>query len=120
MTFEVLRPGKTLVANLHFFDGSGNCLFVSHDWDSGWRDKPRTVGKYKSTVWIPGNFLNEGTIFVGAALSTYEPMEVHFVEWDAVSFNVVDSLEGETARGDFGGRMPGAVRPVLEWESIRL
>ncbi len=120
MTYEILQPGKVMVANLHFFDESGTCIFVSHDWDSGWRDTPRTTGEFKSTVWIPGNFLSEGTVFVGAALSTYKPMEVHFVEWDAVTFNVVDSLDGDTARGDFAGPIPGVIRPVLKWDSRKI
>jgi len=117
MTYQVLKTGKVMVPNLHFFDESGTCIFASHDWDSKWRTEPRTVGRFTSTVWIPGNFLSEGSIFVGAAVTTYEPLEVHFVEWGAVTFNVIDSLDGDSARGDYAGLMPGVVRPVLRWEN---
>lgn len=117
MTYDVLAPGKILVPNIHFYNEQGVCIFVLHDWQSGWRDKPRAVGQYTTTVWVPGNFLAEGTIFVTAALSTYKPLTVHFVERDVVTFHVVDTLDGDSARGDYAGVLPGVVRPVLEWET---
>lgn len=117
MTYEVAGTGKVVVPNIHFFNDQNVCLFVSHDWKSNWRSEPRAAGIYTSRVRIPGNFLAEGSIFVGVALTTYEPLEVHFVEWDALTFNIVDSLDGDTARGDFAGPMPGLIRPVLEWET---
>lgn len=117
MTYEVLRAEKIIIPNLHFFNEQGVCMFVTHDWEGGWRDRPRNLGTYTSTVWIPGNFLSEGTVFVTAAATTYRPMNIHFVEREAVSFNVVDSLEGDSARGDFAGILPGIVRPVFKWET---
>lgn len=117
MAYRVLAGGRVLIPNLHFFNDQGTCIFVSHDWYSGWRDRPRTAGLYTSTVWVPGNFFSEGSVFVGAALTTYNPLEVHFVEWDAVTFNVVDSVDEDSARGDFTGPIPGVVRPILEWEN---
>lgn len=117
MTFDVLGNDKVLIPNLHFYNEQGNCIFVSHDWNSGWRDRPRPAGTYTSTAWIPSNFLAEGTVFVTAALSTYKPLIVHFVERDAVTFRVIDSLDGDSARGDYAGLLPGIVRPMLEWEN---
>jgi len=32
-----------------------------------------------------------------------------------VAFLVVDSSEGDSARGDYTGHMPGLVRPLLSW-----
>src|SRR3712207_7464668 len=31
------------------------------------------------------------------------------------AFQVVDSLDGDSARGDYAGPMPGVVRPLLRW-----
>ncbi len=60
----------------------------------------------------------EGTFFVNFAVVTYLPaMRIHFNQIDAVSFDVVDSLEGDTARGDYAGKMDGVIRPILEWET---
>lgn len=117
MTYEVLTGGKVLVPNLHFFNEHGVCIFISHDWHGGWRDRERKTGTYTSMVTVPRNFFAEGPVFVGAALTTYKPLEVHFVEWDAVTFNVVDNLEDDSARGDFAGVLPGIVRPVFDWET---
>ena len=43
------------------------------------------------------------------------PVRVHFYERDAVAFQVVDSLDGNSVRGDFAGHYPGVVRPMLDW-----
>lgn len=115
ITYEVLQDDKVIIPNAHFFNEQGTCLFVSHDWSDEWRSTPKPRGVYSSTVWVPGNFLAEGQIFVAAAGSTYLPIEVHFVEWDAVCFTVADSIDGDTSRGDYAGALPGVVRPLLDW-----
>jgi lipopolysaccharide transport system ATP-binding protein len=120
MTYRVLQGGRVLIPNLHFFNEQGICIFISHDWFSGWRDRPRPEGLYVSRVRIPGNFLSEGWIYVGAAVSTYKPLMVHFAEWDAVTFNVIDKMEGDSARGDYAGVLPGIVRPVLDWTTEQI
>jgi len=117
MTYDVLKPGIVMAPNIHLFNDRGVCLFVTVDIEKEWRDTPRPVGSYTSTVWIPGNFLSEGSVIVRVALTTFRPMIVHFDEPDAVMFHVVESSEGETARGDYTGVMPGVVRPILKWET---
>lgn len=115
MIYDVLTPGKVLIPNYHFFNEEGICAFVVHDLDPEWRRHTRPVGQYVSTAWIPGNFLSEGRLLVGAAVTSYYPMTVHFYERDAVVFQVTDSLDGDSARGDYAGSIPGVVRPVLNW-----
>jgi lipopolysaccharide transport system ATP-binding protein len=66
-------------------------------------------------VWIPGNFLAEGAVTVGAAICTMDNFAVHFHEKDAVAFHVADSMDGDSARGDYGGSIPGVIRPLLNW-----
>ncbi len=117
ITYDVLQAGKVLVPNIHFYNEQGVCIFISHDWNSSGRTAPRLSGTYLSTVWVPGNFLAEGTIFVTVAVSTYLPFEVHLQERDAVAFSVIDSLEGDSMRGDYAGPLPGIVRPNLKWET---
>jgi lipopolysaccharide transport system ATP-binding protein len=117
MTYEVLEAGKVLIPNFHFYNAQGVCVFISHDWSEHWRSRPRPRGIYTSTAWIPGNFLAEGHIFVTVVVSTYKPLTVHFSERDAVTFSVVDSLDGDSARGDYAGVLPGIVRPILDWET---
>jgi lipopolysaccharide transport system ATP-binding protein len=115
MEFEVLRSGHILVPNFHFNNEEGVAVFVSSDQDPNWQRKPRPAGRFTSTAWIPGNFLAEGTIVVSAAVSTMDPVTAHFFERDAVAFQVIDSLDGDSARGDYAGPIPGVVRPLLRW-----
>jgi lipopolysaccharide transport system ATP-binding protein len=115
--YEVLQSDKVIVPSVQLNNEQGTCIFVSHDWNSGWRNKGRDRGVYKSSVTVPGNLLSEGTVFVTIGAATHQPHEIHFNERDAVTFNVIDSADGDAARGDFAGPMPGAVRPVLEWKT---
>ncbi|MEP7287512.1 MAG: ABC transporter ATP-binding protein [Chloroflexota bacterium] len=115
--YEVLEAGHVLVPNYHFFNEEGVCVFIASDVDRTWHRRPRPVGHYTTTAWIPGNFLAEGSLIVGVAISTMEPLTVHFFERDAVAFQVVDSLDGDSARGDYAGPMPGVVRPLLDWQT---
>jgi lipopolysaccharide transport system ATP-binding protein len=103
------------VPNFHFKNNEGAYAFVSIDVDPAWRRKPKAVGRYTSTAWLPGNFLTEGSMIIGVAVSTMDPVKVHFFEQDAVAFQVMDSLDGNSARGDFAGGIPGVVRPLLKW-----
>jgi len=50
-------------------------------------------------------------------VATVEPARIHFYETDVVTFHVIDSLEGNAARGDYAGPFPGIVRPMLNWTS---
>lgn len=120
MEYEVLQPGQVMVPNYHFFNEEGVYAFVSGDIDPLWRGRNRPVGRYQSTVWIPGNLLSEGTMIVGAALTTFETGTIHFYERDAVAFQVIDSLDGNSARGDYAGPLPGVVRPLLQWSTREL
>ncbi len=114
MEFEVLQSGHVLTPNFHFYNESGVYLFVTGDLDPSARSA-RPAGRYSSTVWIPGNFLAEGTLRVGSALSSPEPVVVHFYATDVVAFQVVDTHEGGSVRGDYKGPMPGVIRPELPW-----
>ncbi|MBA2527497.1 MAG: ABC transporter ATP-binding protein [Pyrinomonadaceae bacterium] len=115
MEYEVLKSGSILVPNLHFYNEEGICVFVAGDYDPAWRGKSRPKGRYVSTAWVPGNLLSEGSLIVGLAVSTMNPITIHFYERDAVAFQVIDSLDGDSARGDYAGSMRGAVRPLLRW-----
>jgi lipopolysaccharide transport system ATP-binding protein len=117
LTFDVLEPGQSLTPNVHLYNEEGLNIFVSIDQDPTWRGRPRHVGRYTSTVWIPGNFLAEGHLTVRAAITTLTTMKVRVDEIDAVVFQMIDSIDGDSARGDYMGPLSGAVRPLLEWET---
>lgn len=114
---EVLRPGHTLVPYYTLNNAEGTLVFGSRDSDSDWRSRPREPGIYRSTCRIPGNLLSEGTHYVSVGVYTTSPFRTHVKEPDVVAFEVVDELNAETARGEYAGRIPGAVRPLLEWKT---
>ncbi len=93
------------------------CVCLPLDQDPAWRGRPRPAGRYISTAWIPGNFLAEGTFIIGAAITTLSPVNVRLYEREAIAFQVIDSTDGNSARGDYAGHLPGVVRPVLAWET---
>jgi lipopolysaccharide transport system ATP-binding protein len=115
LEYEVLEPGHMLVPNFGFKSDSGTSLFITHDRDPAWLRRPRPVGRYKSTVWVPGHFFGEGTIIVGGGLVREAPFHEHCDCPEAVAFHTAESNEEITARGDYTGEFPGAVRPLLKW-----
>ena len=115
LAYEVRSPA-VLTPNFHVYDGQGNCAFVVNDsYSSEWGERARDTGTWRSTCWIPGNFLSEGSYVVSAAISTMQREFIHFWERDAVSFQIVERPGGPSARGTYQGSIPGAVRPMLEW-----
>jgi lipopolysaccharide transport system ATP-binding protein len=115
MEYEVITPGYRLMPHFLFTNEEGVDAFSAHDVDSSWRGRPRPLGRYMSTVWIPGHLLTEGTLFVAAGVRTIDPGIRQFFEANAVSFQVIESQNGDGARGDYGGRITGVVRPLLKW-----
>ena len=115
MTWRALVPGHKLAPNFHVYNDQGICIFVVNDLDPTWRHSPRPTGTYTTTAWIPGNYLSEGGLVVGAALSTLNPVIVHFEERDAVAFQVVERGTGDSVRREYAGPYPGIVRPMLKW-----
>ena len=113
MEYEVLDSGYLLLPHHSFFSGEGQWLFTIVDTDPNWLSKPRPAGI--GTAMIPGNFLSEGIVYVQSGITTVQPTIEQFIERDIVSFQVVDSIDGVTARGDWGGPLGGAVRPLLKW-----
>lgn len=114
--YDVLQPGHILIPNYHFSNDEGLQLFVVQDVFSEWRRQPRAVGRYKTTAWLPGNFFAEGRMIVDVAISSHIPAtQIHVMKSHVIGFQVIDSLQADSARGDFKGQMPGVVRPVAQW-----
>jgi lipopolysaccharide transport system ATP-binding protein len=115
MEYDVLKSGYLLLPHHNLFNEEGTWVFTTVDSDPKWRGRERPAGNYVGNAWIPGNLLAEGIIYVNSLLFTLEPNTLQFDEKDVVSFHVVDSIDGDSARGDWAGSMKGAVRPLLKW-----
>jgi lipopolysaccharide transport system ATP-binding protein len=113
--YDVLESGHLLLPHFYLWNEEGVLILGSNDLDPAWRRRPRPAGRYVSTGWIPSNFLNEGTVLVDVYIIVTEPIIVEIQERSIVGFQVIGSLDGDTARGDWAGPMSGAVRPIFEW-----
>ena len=115
--YKVLSSGEVLVPHFVILNEEGVVVFITLDLDPVWRNRPRKKGCYLSTALIPGNFLSEGTLFVSPVISTLSPHITHLYAPEVIAFQVIDSLEGDSARGDYTGMMRGVVRPLLKWNT---
>ncbi len=117
MEFEVLKNGHQLMPYYTILNEEGMILFSSIEQGEEWWGRERTPGRFTVRAWIPGNLLTEGTYYVRATMRTTDRKKRHFDERDVIAFSVMDSMDGDSARGDWVGRMRGVVRPYLEWET---
>lgn len=117
MEYEVLTGGHQLMPYYTIYNEDGMILFSAIDQDAEWMDQKRPPGRFISRAWIPGNLLTEGSFYVRATMRTTERKKRHFDEQEVVAFSVMDSVEGDSARGEWVGRMRGVIRPLLEWET---
>ena len=117
MEYEVLRGGYVLMPFFDFYTAENIHIFATVDLDPTWRATPRPTGRYVSTVWIPPNLFNEGTMRVSVSLEIMKPYITQFNVDSVVNFTVYDKMTGESARGDWMGKWAGAVRPKLKWST---
>jgi lipopolysaccharide transport system ATP-binding protein len=117
MDFEVFEGGHQLLPYYDLHNDEGTRVFSAIDLDREWDGVPRKPGRYVSTAWIPGNLLNEGMIYVRSTIRTSNRKVRRVSIRDAVAFHVTDTGEPGASRGSFPGRLPGAVRPFLNWET---
>jgi lipopolysaccharide transport system ATP-binding protein len=117
MEYEVVQSGHILLPHFSLNNELGECAFISVDLDPDWRKRPRLAGNYISRAIIPGNFLAEGIMYISCHCLTLNPDTVQFSERQTISFLVTDSIDGDSARGDYARKMPGIVRPILNWKT---
>jgi len=117
MEYDVLRSGHLLLPHFGLINELGQCAFMSVDLDPAWRNRPRPTGNYISRAIIPGNLLSEGLMYISCHCLTLNPDTVQFSERQTIAFHVRDSIDGDSARGDYTKRLGGVVRPLLNWET---
>ena len=117
VTYEVRRAGHVLTPHVDLQNEHGVHLFSSHDTGEGWRRAPRPADTYTSTLWVPPHLLAEGGVIAHASVMSHTPSTVlHARARNVVAFQVVDGQrDGDSARGDYVGPIPGVVRPLLRW-----
>jgi lipopolysaccharide transport system ATP-binding protein len=114
---EVLRDQYPINLCVALCDGEGRCAFATGDYHDRDCQRPRRPGRYRCSVEIPGNFLAEGMFSIDVSVATPSPALLHVWERGILTLHVVDPCVGDSARGDYAGEFPGAVRPMLPWTS---
>ena len=115
MKYEVLVDDFIYTHGFNLYNFRDVHVLTSHDTEMGKKKIKSSKGIYEAVATIPGNFLNDGMYRVSVAIMSYDPFTVHFHEMEAASFSVMDSKNESLARGLYDGKMPGVVRPALEW-----
>ena len=107
--------------NFHFFYENGEYAFVTNS--NCCVTSIAEPGVYEAVCNVPGCLLNNGTYFIGLALTfTHQGIHVSFFEKDALSVSIVDPIEEtlKNMRGGYSGPIPGPVRPQLDWVIERI
>jgi lipopolysaccharide transport system ATP-binding protein len=116
--YRVLKPIADLAAEFVVYDDSGNLLFTSaNQYDDRLLALHKT-GSYVAQCWIPGNLLSEGTFFIRISIVEVQvPVVMHVFEENILAYQVVDSMDGDSARGRIAHNYPGLIRPRLDWKT---
>ena len=114
-TYEILKENQLFTHGFNLFNNQNLHVLSSHDKNSTTLKKALPVGIHSKTITIPENFLADGYYFCSFAIMRYNPFHVELHEMDIVGFNVIDEIGKNTARGNYSGRIPGIVRPLLNW-----
>lgn len=119
MEYWNFKPDAYLLSVFSFINEHGVIAFISADLqEQEWGVQARPVGLFRSRCVVPGNLFAEGQMRVVAEVSTRQPTyQIHFLEFEAVCFQVIDTGETGSVRSGWGREMPGVLRPMLEWEN---
>lgn len=115
--YDVLTPGIWFSPAVLLKNDMGVVIFNSAeeiipDWENPFPEK----GRYHSICTIPGNLLADGAFIVNVTLWGFgRPPQKGVVVEDALRFQILDSLEGDSVRGKTAGKYPGVIRPKLIW-----
>ncbi len=115
-TYEITIENRLFTHGFNLFNSHNIHVLSSHDKDSLTLRLALIKGIYSKTITIPGNFLAEGGYTCSFAIMTYNPFHIEFHEMEIVGFNIIDELGSNKVRGNYSGRFPGIVRPLLNWK----
>jgi lipopolysaccharide transport system ATP-binding protein len=107
-----LKPGARLNLSVRVENSQGYLVFNTASLhEPAWNGKPFPKGLFRSAFEIPGDLLNDGWHKVDV-MFVEDVRFTAYVKENALAFDVIDSGIG---RGDWYGKWPGVVRPLLNW-----
>lgn len=114
--YEITKENQLFTHGFNLFNNHNIHILSSHDKDSSTLKTPLSLGIHSKIITIPGNFLAESSYSCSFAIMRYNPFHVEFHEMDIVGFNIIDEIGANTVRGNYSGKFPGVVRPLLNWK----
>jgi lipopolysaccharide transport system ATP-binding protein len=121
--FEVLINGIEIYPSFHLLDDMDTCIFASFNGTSATANSDNFFGKklckgiYKSSMIIPGNFLNEKTYRINAFLIPNNDMSSIVAVYDILEFKITDN---GGMRKEYAGDWIGLIRPKLNWQTQKI
>ena len=117
MEYWLLREVRELEVVFYLYNQRGELILTSLDnLDSPWQGTMRPAGFHRVTCHIPPDFLNDGQVYVMAALTDMMQW-VHVNQRAVVMFDVGDAMLPGGVRGNYPTEWPPAVvRPSLKWD----
>jgi lipopolysaccharide transport system ATP-binding protein len=110
--YYIDRPNLSLRCSVTFW-AHGVCAFVSV---APKETLHQETGLYYARVHIPPHLLAETDYSINITILSSQGVKYRYVqEQDVLSFQVVDMMEGDSARGDYAERLAGVMRPKLDW-----
>jgi lipopolysaccharide transport system ATP-binding protein len=109
--YWVLKDGVTTHITYHLINELGVIVLTT-----GIPNVIRESGIYRSVCLIPANLLNSGGYFL-KFLVVQDENRVTYVNENVASFIVHDTAERDSA---WMGREPGAVQPILTWQTEKI
>ena len=118
--YKVLKEGHVFIHGANLYNNEDVNVFNSHDVTSNIRSEKKGIGFHEATMWIPGNLMSEGTFSLSLALFVPTPFQIFAYAEKAIYFNIVDEMDGNSARGTYSHGFPGYVRPLLQWDAKKI
>ena len=120
--YDVLRPGKIVLPAVTFSSPEKQHLFSIVYTNDDYMSRPKDPGRYQSIVWVPAHLMNVGTFLLTPSVTSpvSGKLERHEVLDHAMTLDVYEAPFGKpSARGAYR-ELKGAVRPLCEWETLRV
>lgn len=115
IAYQILKDGYNSIPNFHFYRDDQIIFTVSEKAS----ESPNGYGFYKSILYLPPNFLNEGKFSVGIAITSYPLQVVNLFVNPCLIFEVVESdLNKRSVQ--YRGAYPGVLRPDLNWKTEKI
>ncbi len=118
LEYEVVKECEAFNPAIHVSNDMGTSLFVTHNTHKMSRENVRP-GMYQTTLWIPANLMQAGETIFGFSCYHYTPDYPLFTKVDVAKISYLDTLASCTRNEDFRGALPGAMRPQVEWDTVK-